>query len=69
MVITGEQSGNLVEMLLKAGEMFEAKTETTTKNLSVILEPILLVIVWLGVVGVALAVIMPIYNLIGGFGV
>lgn len=32
-----------------------------------ILEPVLLVVVWLGVVSVALAVILPIYNLIGGF--
>jgi len=66
MVSAGEQSGNLSGTLLKIGETFETKTETTTKNLTVILEPILLVIVWLGVVSVALAVILPIYNLIGG---
>jgi type IV pilus assembly protein PilC len=66
MIIAGEQSGNLSETLLKIGEIFESKTETSTKNLTVILEPILLVIVWLGVVGVALAIILPIYNLIGG---
>ncbi|MBL1434248.1 type II secretion system F family protein [Candidatus Wolfebacteria bacterium] len=68
MIITGEQSGSLSETLLKIGKIFETKIETTTKNLSVILEPVLLVIVWFGVVGVALAVILPIYNLIGGFG-
>lgn len=67
MILAGEQSGNLPKTLIKIGEIFEAKTEITTKNLSVILEPILLVIVWVGVVGVALAVILPIYNLIGGF--
>lgn len=66
MIVAGEQSGRLSETLIKIGEMFESKTETTTKNLTVILEPILLVIVWLGVVGVALAVILPIYSLIGG---
>ncbi len=66
MVVAGEQSGHLPETLLKIGETFEKKTDTTTKNLSVILEPILLVIVWVGVVAVALSVILPIYSLIGG---
>lgn len=68
LIATGEKSGNLSNTLLSIGKRFEIKTETTTKDLTVILEPILLIIVWLGVVGVALAVILPIYNLIGGFG-
>jgi type IV pilus assembly protein PilC len=66
LIVTGEQSGNLSKTLFKLSEIFEAKTENTTKNLTVILEPILLVIVWLGVVAVALAVVLPIYSLIGG---
>ncbi len=66
LIITGEQSGNLGPTLFKINEIFESKTENTTKNISVILEPILLVIVWLGVVAVALAVVLPIYSLIGG---
>jgi len=67
MVVNGEQSGFLSEVLLKIGVSYEKKIEDTTKNLTVILEPVLLVLVWLGVVGVAVAVIMPIYSLIGGF--
>lgn len=63
----GEQSGNLSEVLLRVSTVYEQKTDNTAKNLTVLLEPILLVIVWGGVVLVALAVIMPIYNLIGGF--
>lgn len=66
MLESGEQSGNLTNMLTKVGVTFEEKTETSTKNLSVMLEPILLIIVWGGVVMVALAVILPIYSLIGG---
>lgn len=65
LVITSEQSGNLANTLMKIGEMYEVKTETTAKNISVLLEPILLVIVWLGVVAVALAVILPLYSLLG----
>jgi type IV pilus assembly protein PilC len=66
LIITGEQSGNLAEMLLSISKSYEERSETTTKDLSVILEPMLLVIVWLGVVAVAMAVILPIYSLIGG---
>ena len=66
LIVAGEKSGNLSKTLLKIGEMFEEKSDTTTKNLTIILEPILLVFVWLGVVAVALAVILPIYGLVGG---
>lgn len=66
MIVTSEQSGNLPESFIKIGEIFEERVEISTKNISVLLEPILLVIIWLGVVGVALAVILPIYSLIGG---
>ena len=67
LIVAGEKSGSLSATLLKIGQAYEAKTENTTKNLATMLEPVLLVIVWLGVVAVALAVILPIYSLIGGF--
>lgn len=66
MIISSEQSGHLPQTLLKVGEIYEEKTEVSTKNLTVMLEPVLLVIVWLAVLAVALAVILPIYSLIGG---
>lgn len=66
LVFSGEQSGNLNKTLLKIGQVLEEKSDTTTKNLTIIMEPILLVIVWVGVVAVAFAVILPIYSLVGG---
>ena len=66
LIAAGERSGSLSKIFLNISENFEVKTELTTKNLSVILEPLLLVVVWLGVVAVALAVILPIYSLVGG---
>lgn len=66
MIVAAEKSGHLSNALLKIGDVFEERLDNTTKNLSVILEPVLLVIVWLGVMAVALAVILPIYGLIGG---
>lgn len=65
MIATGEKSGRLPEIFKKIGEIFEAKTEMTTKNLMIILEPLLLVFVWCGVLLVALAIILPIYTLTG----
>src|SRR3989338_7228544 len=64
LIAVGEQSGHLNKTFLSIADVFEGKTEITTKNLSVILEPVMLVIVWLGVVAVALAVILPIYSLV-----
>jgi type II secretory pathway component PulF len=66
MVFAGERSGALADTLLNVGKVYEEKADVTTNSLEVILEPILLVVVWLGVMAVAVAVIMPIYSLIGG---
>jgi len=66
LIFVGEKSGSLSEVLLNIGRKFEKKTDNTTKNLTVILEPLMLVIVSLGVAFVAVAIILPIYSLIGG---
>lgn len=66
MIVSGEQSGHLPEIFLSIGEDFEAKSDLTAKNLTIILEPVMLIIVWLGVSFIALAVILPIYSLLGG---
>jgi type II secretory pathway component PulF len=66
MIIAGERSGSLPEVLLTIGRTYEQKSDVTTASLEVIIEPILLVIVWLGVLLVAIAVIVPIYSLVGG---
>jgi len=65
-ITTSERSGKLPEVLVSVGQIFEDKLQTTTKNLVVIMEPVLLIIIWLGVLFVALSVILPIYSLIGG---
>lgn len=69
MIIAGERSGALPETLQNVGVIYEEKANISTQNLQSVLEPILLVVVWLGVMGVAVAIIMPIYSLVGGLGV
>jgi type IV pilus assembly protein PilC len=66
MIIAGERSGALPETLTNVGAIYEQKADVSTQNLEAMLEPILLIIVWIGVMGVAVAVILPIYSLVGG---
>lgn len=66
MIVASEQTGKLEEVFLKLAKNYEEKSEETAKNLSVIIEPVLLVVVWVGVVLVALSVVLPLYKLVGG---
>jgi type II secretory pathway component PulF len=66
LIAVGEQSGTLREVSFSISDTYREKTDISTKNLAVIIEPILLIIVWLAVVFIALAIILPIYSLIGG---
>jgi type IV pilus assembly protein PilC len=65
LIISGEQSGTLPEVFYKVGEIYSQKTESTTRDLSSILEPVLLIGVSIGVFFIAIGIISPVYNLIG----
>jgi type II secretory pathway component PulF len=62
MVEIGERSGTLEETLFYVADFYEGEVDTTTKNLSNILEPILLIVVGLVVGAVAISILMPIYE-------
>jgi type IV pilus assembly protein PilC len=66
MVIAGERSGSLSEVMITIGSTYEQKADISTANLEAIIEPIMLIVVWIGVMMVAVAVILPIYSLVGG---
>ena len=59
----GERSGSLSETLLDIGAMYETKTDNMAQNLSVMLEPIIIVVVGLMVAFLAVAIIGPVYGL------
>lgn len=65
MVKVAEKTGNLEEVLIYLSEFYESEIDSITKNLTTVLEPILLVIIGAGVAFVALAIIGPIYKLTG----
>jgi type IV pilus assembly protein PilC len=66
MMITGEQTGNLAKALTNVGLVYEKKIENTTKNLSTLIEPMILLVIFAGVMFLALAIIQPIYGLLSG---
>jgi type IV pilus assembly protein PilC len=65
LIITGEKSGSLGKIMLKIAEIYERKSSETAQKLPVILEPILLLVMG-GLVGtIAIAIIVPIYGIVG----
>lgn len=64
MISVGERTGNLEKNLLYLADFYEKEVDNVSKNLSSILEPILLVLIGFIVVIVAVAIISPIYEFI-----
>ena len=68
LVMTGEKSGSLSEVLMKVADMYDKKASETAEKLPVILEPVLLLVIG-GIVGmIAFAIIIPIYSVVGNIG-
>ena len=67
MVNVGEQTGKLDDALFKLSRYFESETETAVKTLTTLIEPLIMVILGLGVGFLVLAVLMPIYSLTSQF--
>ncbi len=63
MISTGEKTGRLDESLFYLAEFYEKEIDNATKNLSQILEPMLLIVVGLVVGFIAISIIMPIYKI------
>lgn len=68
LVITGEKSGSLADIMLKIADIYDKKATGTAEKLPVILEPMLLLFIG-GLVGsIAFAIIIPIYSIVGNVG-
>ncbi len=64
MVSVGETAGNLSDTLAYLGEMYEAELDDATKNLSTVIEPILMIFMGVLVGFIALSIITPIYGVV-----
>lgn len=63
MIIVGEESGNIAEMLQHVAEFYEGEIDQSIKNLSSVIEPFLIVIIGIMVLILALGIFLPIWNL------
>ena len=67
MLLVGEESGQLEYMLGELAEYYNSEVETTMRNFSTIIEPVIILALGLAVAGIAVAVIMPMYTLMQSF--
>jgi type IV pilus assembly protein PilC len=63
MVAIGEETGELDNILVELAEFYEEEVDQVMENLPSIIEPLLILFMGIGVGGIAIAVIMPMYSI------
>ncbi len=61
----GEETGTLSSVLESTAKFYNQEVENTTRNLTSLIEPILIVVLGIGVGILVVGVLMPIYNIAG----
>ena len=67
MIAVGEQTGKVGEVLAKVAAYFEQESESAIKTLTTAIEPLMMVVLGIGVGFIVISVITPIYNLTSQF--
>ena len=63
MIMVGEETGNISDMLLEVAGFYETEIDAELKNLASVIEPFLLVIIGMMVLVLALGIFLPMWNL------
>ncbi len=66
MIAIGEKTGTLPEVLRKVARFYESQTDTSIKKLFAMMEPIFIIGLGLMVGGIAVSVLLPMFDLAGG---
>jgi len=64
MITVGEETGKISEMLLSVATYYEEAIDQKTKDLSTIIEPVLMIIIGIGVGVFAISMLAPTYSLV-----
>lgn len=67
-ISAGEKTGKMDELLQKLADFYQNAVDNTLKNLTSLVEPILLIFIGLIIGGIAVSIVLPIYQLIGSIG-
>lgn len=67
MIAVGEETGKMDEVLEKVSHVFEVESDQKVKALTAAVEPIIMVVLGIGVGFLVIAIILPIYNLTSQF--
>ena len=67
MIKVGEETGKVDVIFFKLSEYFESEADHLVKNLTVAIEPIILVVLGVGVAFLVISIILPIYKLTTSF--
>lgn len=67
MIAVGEETGKIDDVLSKLAVFYESESEQAVKNLTTAMEPLIMIILGIGVGLLVVAVILPIYSLTSQF--
>lgn len=63
LVATGEESGRVDQLLVKAADFYDREINITVDSLSTIIEPILIIVIGTIVGGILIALYLPVFNI------
>lgn len=67
MTKVGEETGKIDETLLRVAAYFEVEVDQLVKGLTTLIEPLMMIVLGVGVGFMVYSIIMPIYKLVGNF--